>query len=82
MTEPKPEGLIINHRPGGCTVVEHAPETSLMTLQLLRQFRSCECVMNVGRDGIWIGDTAYRVTGWDPEAKALKISRARELDLE
>jgi hypothetical protein len=74
------EGLIIRHKPGGCTVVEHAPETSLMSLNLLTRSRNCVCTMHVNRDGIWIGDTAYRVTGWDPEAKALIIERASEMD--
>lgn len=82
MTTPAPEGLIIRHNPGACTVVEHAPETTLMTLRLLTSWPArSACLMHVGRDLVWIGDTAYRVTGWDDEAKALKLSRAPDKDL-
>jgi hypothetical protein len=74
------EGLIIRHKVGGCAVVEHAPDKTRMTLELLTRLNTCACTMNVNRGGIWIGDTAYRVTGWDPEAKSLILERASDLD--
>jgi hypothetical protein len=60
-------------------VVEHAPDETMVSLELL----AASGDLFVSRDMIYLGnerngdEVAYRVTGWDPQQAALTLRRER-----